>query len=92
MAENLRTIKKDINFLTEELLFDFCMFMELNPGKNQAEAMELINQAISLRDELLSRVNSIREKPAKPHFKQLRAEMVEKANGLFEKISELAKQ
>ncbi|NLA15749.1 MAG: hypothetical protein GX877_04335 [Bacteroidales bacterium] len=92
MPENLRTIKKDIRFLIDELLFDCCMFIDLNPDKNQKEAMELINQIVSLQDELISKVNAIREKPAKPHFKALRVEMVEKVNGLFEKISELAKQ
>ncbi|MFY9115895.1 MAG: hypothetical protein WBK97_00780 [Bacteroidales bacterium] len=91
MSENLRTIKKDINYLIDELLFDCCMFMEMNPGKNQEEAMEIINQAISLREELINRVNAIREQPVKPQFKTLRQDMVDTVNGLFEKISELAK-
>lgn len=67
------------------------MFMEMNPGKNQEEAMEIINQAISLREELINRVNAIREQPVKPQFKTLRQDMVDTVNGLFEKISELAK-
>ncbi|HHV40306.1 MAG: hypothetical protein WCQ69_08740 [Bacteroidales bacterium] len=91
MPENLRTIKKDINYLIDELLFDCCMFMELNPGKNQEQAMEIINQAISLRDELINRVNAIREQPVKPQFRALRKDMVDTLNGLFEKVSELAK-
>ncbi len=91
MPENLRTIKKDINYLIDELLFDCCMFMELNPGKNQEQAMEIINQAISLKDELINRVNAIREQPVKPQFRALRKDMVDTINGLFEKVSELAK-
>lgn len=91
MSENLRTIKKDINYLIDELLFDCCMFMEMNPGKNREEAMGIINQAISLREELINRVNAIRQQPVKPQFKTLRQDMVDTVNGLFEKISELAK-
>jgi len=40
---------------------------------------------------LINRVNAIREQPVKPQFRALRKDMVDTLNGLFEKVSELAK-
>lgn len=54
--------------------------------------MEVINRAIALRDEMFERLNKIHQKPARPHFKALKEEFLNKVDDLFEKISELAKQ
>ena len=53
--------------------------------------MEVINEAIALRDDMFERLNKIHEKPARPHFKVLKEEFLKKIDVLFEKISELAK-
>ena len=91
MPENLRTFKKDIDYLIDEVISDCCTFIYINPDKKEAEAMEVINEAIALRDDMLERLNKIHEKPARPHFKVLKEEFLKKIDVLFEKISELAK-
>ncbi|MFA6339271.1 MAG: hypothetical protein WCY73_03515 [Bacteroidales bacterium] len=91
MPENLRTFKKDVDYLIDEVISDCCTFIYINPDKKEAEAMEVINEAIALRDDMFERLNKIHEKPARPHFKVLKEEFLKKIDVLFEKISELAK-
>ncbi|HNR27557.1 MAG TPA: hypothetical protein PKY83_03060 [Bacteroidales bacterium] len=91
MPENLRTLKKDFDYLIDEVISDCCTFVYVNPDKKEAEAMDVINEAIALRDEMFERLNKIREKPAKPHIKALKEEFLTRIDALFEKISELAK-
>lgn len=92
MPENLRTFKKDIDYLIDEVISDCCTFIYINPDKKEEEAMEVINRAIALRDEMFERLNKIHQKPARPHFKALKEEFLNNVDDLFEKISELAKQ
>ena len=91
MPENLRTFKKDFDYLIDEVISDCCTFIYINPDKKEAEAMEVINEAIALRDDMFERLNKIHEKPARPHFKVLKEECLKIIDVLFEKISELAK-
>lgn len=91
MPKNLRTFKKDINYLTDQVISDCFTFMYVNPDKKEAEVMEVINKAIDLRDEVFDRLNKIREKPAKPHIRALEEDFLKRLDALFEKISELAK-
>ena len=91
MPENLRTLKKDFDYLIGEVISDCCTFIYVNPDKKEAEAVEVINQAIALRDEMFDRLNKIHEKPAKPHIKALKEDFLNRIDALFEKISELAK-
>ncbi|HHV03767.1 MAG: hypothetical protein WCQ69_04035 [Bacteroidales bacterium] len=91
MPRNLRTFKKDIDYLIDEVISDCCTFIYINPDKKEAKAMEVLNEAIALRNEMFDRLNKIHEKPARPHFKTLKEEFLKRVDALFEKISELAK-
>ena len=91
MPENLRTLKKDFDYLIDEVISDCCTFIYVNPGKKEAQAIEIINQAIDLRDEMFDRLNKIRQKPAKSHIKALKEDFLNRIDVLFEKISDLAK-
>ena len=68
MPENLRTLKKDFDYLIDEVISDCCTFIYVNPDKKEAEAGEGIDQGVGLRDEKNDRLSKIHEKPAKPHI------------------------
>lgn len=91
MANNLRTLKKDIDFLIDEVISDCCTFMYMNPDKKEDEAIAVINEAIDLRDTMMNRVNNVQDNPVKPYFQQIKQDLIKEVDALFQKISELAK-
>lgn len=92
MPNNLRTLKKDIDFLVDEVISDCCTFIYLNPDKKEEEVMAIINEASDLRDTMFSRLNNVQDNPVKPYFKALKEDLINELDALFLKISELAKE
>ena len=59
MPNNLRTLKKDVDYLVDEVISDCCTFIYINPDKNEDEVIAVINQAVELRDRMFDRINNI---------------------------------
>ncbi len=91
MANNLRTLKKDIDFLIDQVISECCTFMYMNPNKKQEEAIALINEAIDLRTTMINRVNNVQDNPVKPYFNQVKQDLIKEVDALFTKISDFAK-
>lgn len=90
---NKRNIKKDINSVLGNVLEECYSEMLNNPGVKEKEINTIIDDAVDLADDLISRVNNaktIEVKKRKPHFKKIADELEEKAIGFIEKLNKLS--
>ncbi|MCK9305452.1 MAG: hypothetical protein PHP30_09935 [Bacteroidales bacterium] len=87
---NLRVIKKDIDFLVTEVISDCWGFIYANEGKKSEEAIEIMSEAVDLRNQLFSKVNSPDKSNIKKHYKAVNQELLKGVDALFVKISNLA--
>lgn len=89
---NLRTLKKEIDYCLEELVFDCDMAICFQPSKEQ-EIFDLMRQAVELRNAMMKKVNN----PTEPHnrslvrkyYAALRVELDNEFEKLFEALSEI---
>ena len=88
---SLRRLKKDIDFLIEEVISDGCTFMYLYPDKKREEVLQIIQDAVELRNKLYAEANNPQENPRKAYYKAINQELLEGVDALFQKISELTK-
>lgn len=87
---NLRQLKKEIDYILEEVVFDCDMAMCFQPSKEK-EIFEVMQEAVAVRNNLYSKAMN----PAEPHnrslvrkhYAALRAEMEDAFGALFEKLS-----
>ena len=71
---NKRDLKKDINY---------------DPGKDAKKSEAIIDEAIAVFDELISKVNDRTAENKKKHFKSINQELEKKGRALIEKINKL---
>ena len=88
---SLRRIKKDIDFLIEEVVSDGSTFMYLYPEKKRDEVIEIIQDAVSFRNRLFAQVNNPQDNPIKAYYKAIYKELLEGVDTLFQRISQLTK-
>ncbi len=88
---NLRIVKKDIDFLLSEVISDCWTFIYINPDKKSEEAVEIMNEAIELRNNLYSRVNNPDKTNIKAFYKAINQDLLKGVDSLFVKISSLTK-
>lgn len=87
---SLRVIKKDVDFLVSEVISDCWMFIYLNPGKKYEEAVEVISEAVELRNNLYGKINNPDKSNVKKYYKAVNEELLKEIDSLFLKISALA--
>ncbi len=91
---NLRVLKKSIDYILEELVFDCDMTICYQPKKGD-QVFDLMKRAVALRNELYVRANN----PVEPHnrslvrkhYAALHRDMVASFEALFVELSELGK-
>ena len=88
---NLRTFKKDVIFLVNEVISDCWVFMYLNRDKNVEEANKIVADAVELGDNLFEQINHYPKDDAKKHFKALNQKLLEGIDALFVRLSGLTK-
>ena len=88
---NLRTFKKDVIFLINEVISDCWVFMYLNRDKNVEEANKIVADAVELGDNLFEQINHYPKDDAKKHFKALNQKLLEGVDALFVRLSGLSK-
>lgn len=87
---NLRTLKKEIDYCLEEVVFDCDMAICFQPSKEK-EIFGVMQEAVALRNELFVKAMN----PAEPHnrslvrkhYAALRREIAESFGAVFEKLS-----
>ncbi|MGL4908356.1 MAG: hypothetical protein ACRC9X_03480 [Bacteroidales bacterium] len=88
---NLRSIKKDIEFLIDEIITDCYLFSSFHQGKKEEEVSALLLETVNLRNQLFERINSAPKEKSKQHFQTIRKDLLEGADKLFKQVSELSK-
>lgn len=91
---SLRNIKKDINFLTYEVISDCYTFMYLHPDKKADNAEKIIHKMVEVRNDLIHRINNIQSKDKKEvklHFKSIYDDLLKEVDVCFKSLSELTK-
>ena len=88
---NLRSFKKDVIFLVNEVISDCWVFMYLNREKNVDEAKKIVADAVELGDNLFEQINHYPKDDAKKHFKALNQKLLEGVDALFVRLSGLSK-
>ena len=88
---NLRTFKKDVIFLINEVISDCWVFMYLNRDKNVEEANKIVADAVELGDNIFEQINHYPKDDAKKHFKALNQKLLEGVDALFVRLSGLTK-
>ena len=93
---SIKNLKKDINYLTSELVSDCYLYMYFHKEKEQDKVVEIIYDAVDLRNNLIQKTNHPENKDdrkaLKAHFNNLYKEMLESVDGLFNRLSELTKK
>jgi len=88
---NLREIKKDFLFVTNEFLSDCISFSDYSAGKKDDKVQELVNQALALTDTSLDKVNNYPAEGVKAYFRELNKSFYEGYDKLYEQLSALTK-
>lgn len=82
---SIKNLKKDINYVLGDVI-DECL-SKLTDDTKKSEA--IIDEAITVFDDLMAKVNAKNVENKKAHFKSISAELEAKATELLDKISKL---
>lgn len=83
---NLRTIKKDIEYVLGEFIDDCTLFIAINPDKATEEIANIIDEAVDLYNDLKDKVNKPQD-PKAAYYKGIRCELFDGLDKLCEKLS-----
>lgn len=86
---NVRTLKKDINFVLGDIIEAVYIWELSTSGKPTDESQAIIDEAIAQFDTLITRVNDKKVENKKVHFKTIYSDLEGTANQLVEKINNL---
>ena len=87
---NLRGIKKDIEYLTSEVISDCLVYLDMNDNAHEEEVSKIISDSFDLRDDVVVKINKYPREGAAKYFKALETEMVASVDALFEKLSKIS--
>ncbi|WP_177763817.1 hypothetical protein [Flavobacterium sp. I3-2] len=86
---NVRTLKKDINFVLGDIIEAVYIWEMSTTGKPTEASSAIIDEAIEKFDGLIVKINQKNVENKKAHFKQIYSELEESANQLVDKINAL---
>ena len=88
---NLRDIKKDIEYVLSAFVDDCYFIASYNPNLSDDGLSSLLDEAIDIFNDLKDKVSAKVEGDKKAYFNGIRKELLEKTDGLYDKLSELVK-
>lgn len=86
---NKRDLKKDINYVLGDIIEAVYVWELDNPDKDTKKSEAIIDEAISVFDDLIAKVNDRSVENKKSHFKGINKELESKGKVLIEKINKL---
>ena len=91
---NLRDIKKDIQYVIGAFIDDCTLFLNMNPGSQNADEITgLIDKAVDLYNDLRDKVvKSAGAESPKVNFSSIRKELLEKTDALYDELSAAVKK
>lgn len=91
---SIKNLKKDIEYLVEEVLTDCYLSIYFHSDKKDA-IIAVMNKAVDLRNSLIERVNKPADKKdakaVHSHYADIRKDMFAGVDGLFTELSALNK-
>ncbi len=90
---NVKRLKKDIDCLIFEVISDCFTFGSVHPDQNEDDVTGIISEAVSLRNDLIHRVNNpVREDPkaVRAHFQNVKKDLYLGIDDLCKRLSALA--
>ncbi|MFA6401430.1 MAG: hypothetical protein WCX31_07360 [Salinivirgaceae bacterium] len=85
----IRDLKNEVNYLTYEIISDCNAFIALRSDKKN-QAVVLVEEAVALRNKLIEKINHPNQ-PSPNYYKQIRNELINGADHIFEKLRKLIK-
>lgn len=92
-----KDLKKDINFLTSEVIETCFLHYHLSHEKEEIKPVidQVIEDAVQLRNELMYKINhpedGLKGSELKNWYNEIQSEMMKKTDDAFEKLGELHK-
>lgn len=92
---SLRCIKKDINYLVNEVVSDCYTALYFKDQSKREDIIAIMEEAVDFRNQMIDRANHPAEKKSKSlvrkHYQQMRRDMMRQIDALFEKLSAICK-
>ncbi len=88
---NLRDIKKDIDYILSAFIEDCSLVAAVNSKVSEEKASGLMEEAVDLYNELRDKVGKVEGSP-RQYYTDLRKELLEKTDALYEKLSAAVKK
>lgn len=87
---SIRDLKKDVNFVLGDIIEAVYLWEAGSDKKESEEGTVIIDKAIAVFDDLMSKIHKKDVDNSKTHFKEIRNELEEKATELVEELNKLA--
>ena len=88
-----KEFKKDVNFLTNEIVMRGMVHLEFFGEKNSEKVFEIMNDAVHSRNKYIARINQrLKDKnpqEIKAHFRSIYDDLLKSTHDLLEKIDGL---
>lgn len=91
---NVRSLKKDVNYITSELIIECLTFDYLFPDKNKEELTNIITDVVTFRNNTIEAINKAprtSSEPVKNHFKNIRLKMNSEIDQIIDRLKGLSK-
>jgi hypothetical protein len=93
---SIRELKKDIDYLTFEVISDCFVYSGVHPENESDELSTLISDAVNFRNDLIARVNNpdVKDNPkiVKAYYKAVEKDLITGVDKLFSRLSSLSKK
>ncbi|WP_290696637.1 hypothetical protein [Lacinutrix sp.] len=86
---NKRDLKKDINYVLGDIIEAVYVWEYSNATKDTKKSEAVIDDAITIFDELIAKVNAKDVENKKSHFKSINSELESKGRELIDRINKL---
>lgn len=86
---SIKNLKKDINYVLGDIIEECYVYELADPKADTKKSEAIIDEAIDTFDELIEKVHAKNVENKKAHFKEINAELEEKATALLKKINKL---
>lgn len=91
---NVRILKKDIDNQVFEIISDCFIYSGLHPDNKTDKVTSIIEDAVNLRNELISRVNNPESKDdpklVRQHYRAIKADLAAGTDKLCMRLSEIS--
>ena len=87
---SIKNLKKDINYVLGDIIEAVYVWELTNPEKDTKKSEAIIDEAIDVFDELITKINLKDVENSKKHFKAVNQELEDQGRKLIDKINALS--